>query len=115
MNRALEGAKVGDTIIVQPEYSSGVPVLYVIERLTATQAVCKHASFKLDNGLKIGSGSGWHSKRGILGTDEGIAAARVLIRARNAQESIGRIRVTAENLEAAEAFIAASQPKASKP
>lgn len=113
MSARLEGVKPGDILVVPGRLGHGVE-LHKVERVTKTQAASAKASFKIDSGLMIGTGSGWGSRYARIGTESDIAATQIAIRIRKAQEEISRTRVTADNLEAAEAFIAASTHKTEK-
>ena len=62
--------KAGDYICVFGRYNSSRVILYKVERLTKTQAVCgKGNKFRLSDGLKIGT-SGWYVVHGSKATEE---------------------------------------------
>jgi hypothetical protein len=113
MARDLEGVKPGDKIKVRHSWGRGFDV-HVVERVTKTQAVCANEKFNIDSGLMIGSGTFRNPRYASFATDEDFALAVLDKRIREAQVSVDRIKINESNLEAAEAFIAASQPKAEK-
>jgi hypothetical protein len=117
MRATLEGVKPGDTIKVGEDYGRGF-TLHTVIRTTATLAVCEKASFKIASGTQMGTrttGRWSTSKYGELVADADVPALKAQLdikrRVVDAHYRMQRLSVTADNLEAAEAFIAASQKK----
>lgn len=111
MSRTLEGVKPGDKIKVRHQWSSNFDV-YTVARVTKTRAVCAcGTAFMIDSGSKVGTGSFTRGTWGSFATDEDFAQAALDSRIRDAQNSIRRMTVSTANLDAAEAFIAASKPE----
>lgn len=110
MSDRLAGVKVGDKIKVSGRFGAEF-TLYTVERVTATQAVCDKARFRLDNGLQIGSRDRWYSSWGSIASEADIAGIELRKRIKSVGAAVSQIKVTADNLEAAEAFVAACQPK----
>lgn len=117
MNRNLEGVKVGDVIKVNDTFGRSFN-LHTVARVTATRAVCERESFMIDSGLQVGTRSTgrWSSsKHGYLVKPDEVEALKKAVelkrRVVNAQARVQRIEVTADNIDAAEAFLLASMPK----
>lgn len=117
MARDLEGVKVGDTIKVRESYGNSF-TLHTVVRTTATLAVCEKASFKIASGVQMGTrttGRWSTAKYGELVPAAEIAALKAELdikrRVSDAHYRMQRLSVNAANLEAAEDFIAASQPE----
>lgn len=112
MTRTLEGVKPGDKIKCGQRHGLGEE-LFTVQSLTATLAKCERGiSFRIDSGVMMGTGggAGWDRRHGFLASEADVARIRQANAIRRAQQQIRAIIVTAANLEAAEAFIAASQP-----
>lgn len=117
MKRALDGVKVGDTIKVLGRYGQSFS-LHTVKKVMATRVTCEEASFMIDSGAQIGTrttGQWSTAKYGELVPADEVDKLRAQLdlrrRITNAQLAIDRIVIKSENLEAAEALIAASKPK----
>lgn len=117
MAHGLEGVKVGDTIKVLEQYGR-LFSLHTVQRVTATLAVCEKASFKIASGAQMGTrttGRWSTAKYGELVPNADIPVLKMQLeikrRVSDAQWRLSSITVTADNLAAAEALIAASKPK----
>lgn len=114
MARKLEGVKPGDRIAAARR---GMPQgVFTVERVTKVLAVCQRGiSFRIDNGVQQGTAQMMHSTWGKLVSDDELKEAEAELQMKRrivaARTAIREVGVTAENLEAAEAFIAASQKK----
>lgn len=108
MSEALEGVKIGDKLICRHGYGDRYDV-YTVTRLTKTLAVCgEYASFALKDGKKQGTNS-WSARWAKIPNGDDLARIQFDNRLCAVQGKISATKVTAENLEAAEAFLAASQ------
>jgi hypothetical protein len=112
MKAHLEGVKVGDTIKCAGRFHRKED-LFLVERVGANIVRCSGGeSFRIDSGLMIGTGSDSYGRRyGRIASADDIARITLETAIRSAQAKLAKCVVTADNLEAAEAFIAASQPK----
>lgn len=107
MSGTLEGVKVGDKLICRHSYGDRYD-LYTVTRLTKTLAVCgESASFAIKDGKKRGSSS-WNSRWAKMPNADDLARIQFDNRIRAVQARIAAVKVTADNLEDAEAFLAAS-------
>jgi hypothetical protein len=116
MSKHLDGVKVGDKIKSPRKFSMGEQ-LFTVASCTPTLAKCSDGTvFRIDSGLMMGTGggSGWDRRHGYLASEADIARIELAIRIRTASEQTRSITVTAANLAAAEAFIAASQAEIGK-
>jgi len=93
--------KVGDKIATDTRYGRGV-VIHTIEKETPTMWVCEHVKFRKD-GLRIVGRDTWWPFAGRIPSDADLMTSRVS----RASDRISKVRVTAANIDAAEAFIAA--------
>jgi hypothetical protein len=111
MASALEGVKPGDTIRCPRRHPAGAD-LHQVVRLTATRVVCGAASFSIKDGLLIGSADSMSGRRyGLLATAAEIESIALQNRIVSAQQALSRVKVSADNLAAAEALVEASKPK----
>ena len=117
MSKQLEGVKVGDMIKVRENYGNNY-ALHVVQRVTATRAVCEKAAFMIDSGAQVGTSSTgrWSTtKYGQIvpesDQDEVRQNLETKRRILNAQDQIQRATVNADNLAAAEAFLALQTAK----
>lgn len=114
MNRRLEGVKPGSTIISNMRYGSGEEI-YVVDRVTQTQAICGKTRFMIDSGVMVGTSSALPTRWGNLVKNEDVAKVHARARLRErifiARQEMARISLNSHNIDAAEAFIKASQPK----
>ena len=96
--------KVGDKIAINTEFGRGVE-LHVIERVTPTMYIAKHARFRRDN-LRLVGYTGWGPSRGRIPTDADILSSRI---------SLAKIRliglvVTPDNIDAIERLLKEQTP-----
>jgi hypothetical protein len=114
----LVGLKIGDTIKCLQAYTRDAYDMFKVERLTDTRAVCSaigavtnyQGSFKLDNGLMIGSGDNWNRRYGSIATEADFAAIAMRNRIRAARSAMERLAITEANIEAVETLLKASKP-----
>lgn len=100
--KALTELSVGDKIASEVRYSGDVEI-FTVERLTATTAVCRRATFQLNNGLMVGTGGGggWNRRYGRIARSDDLVKSRI----REAQNRVARIKVDEANLAAIEALL----------
>ena len=93
----LAGAEVGTFLAVN---RWGTVELYRVEGLTKTQAVCGHARFSLKTGKLVGDDSRFPMYARIASEQDKTNA-----RIKKAQNAISKVKVTADNLAAVQAFL----------
>lgn len=107
--RGIEGVKVGDTLKCMEGFSRRYSLFKVV-RLTKTQASCEDGTcFKIETGLKIGTGQGWGRVHANIATADDITKIAYADRVRAAQHMIRLLVVSSENLEAVEALLKATK------
>ena len=94
--------KVGDKIATHREFGKGVDI-HVIQSETPTMWVCRHRRFRKDSLKVVGPGR-WGPYQGRIPTDADIMTSRIDV----SQGRLQQIKLTAHNIDAAEAFIAAA-------
>jgi hypothetical protein len=108
--KPLAGVMVGDKLKCAYGRTNDFSI-YTVARLTKTLAVCTPAaSFKLSDGLKMGTGGSWHSQYASFLTKDDLDEKEARIRLNKAKALIQNVRVTPENLDAVEAFLKAIKP-----
>lgn len=109
MSAELENAKVGDFVA---EYGawSGVSIMK-IDRVTPSQIVTANEKWHRKTGRLVGDTSTWHRRSIRLATPEDHIKARVQL----AQRRIDKLKITEQNLEAAEALIKLTAEQGVKP
>ena len=108
----LTGVKPGDKLKTRSCHWGSQFDTHVVERVTKTLAVCKYASFRIDNGLKIGTGNYSRGKvYASFATEQDFAEANMERRIQTARAALSKIKIDTNTIDQAEALIAASKTK----
>jgi hypothetical protein len=113
MSFGLNDVKVGDKIVCTASCGRGHSI-HTVVRLTKTRAVCHNGkAFLLNDGKMVGT-TGYSTRFGRIPDADDLANIALTIRVRNATLALGRIKLSAATVDAAEALIKACEQERMK-